>query len=186
MSGSGVTYYHEELKDLLRLLKHLPEGIPIGNDHNFVGYAPDGKRVDEVGCLKSVVAHDIGRSFGLRRTPAGEHIIISFKSRGPGLEEVVVVLRDYITGNGGPNVLLTQWVDDLRHAARVAIDTAGKCHDRGFMAFDGHSTDTCHGVCQALHAFLCSFVGVRNLSAFRGLRSVITRRSLPPCNREVF
>ncbi|KAF8176825.1 ribonuclease H-like domain-containing protein [Mycena galopus ATCC 62051] len=125
MSGSGVTYYQEELKDLLRLLKNLPDTIPIGNHHNFVGYAPDGKEVDKKGCCKSVVSHDIGSSFGQRRTPAGEDIIIAFKSRGPGLEQVVEVLRSFITGNGGPNVLLTQWVDDLRHAARVPIEASG-------------------------------------------------------------
>jgi hypothetical protein len=53
-------------------------------------------------------------------------VIITFKSRGPALEEVVTVLRDFITGNGGANVLLTQWVDDLRRAARAAIEGAGK------------------------------------------------------------
>lgn len=125
MSAGGVTHYHEEIKDLLRLLQHLPDTIPLGTAHNFDGYAPDGKDVDEKGCVKSVVSHDIGGSFGPRRTPAGEDIIITFKSRGPALEQVVTVLRDYITGNGGPNVLLTQWVDDLRNAARVAIEAAG-------------------------------------------------------------
>ncbi|KAF8160544.1 hypothetical protein K438DRAFT_1985646 [Mycena galopus ATCC 62051] len=123
MSGSGVTYYQE---DLLRLLKNLPDTIPIGDHHNFIGYAPDGKEVDKKGCSKSVFSQDIGSSFGQRRTPAGEDIIITFKSRGPGLEQVVEVLRSFITGNGGPNVLLTQWsVDDLRHAARVAIEVSG-------------------------------------------------------------
>ncbi|KAJ7318938.1 hypothetical protein DFH08DRAFT_819388 [Mycena albidolilacea] len=64
----------------------------------------------------------------------------------------------------------------------TAVDTAGKCHDRGFMAFDWQSTDTCHGVGQALHKSLCSFVGVGSRSAFRGLRSAIIRQSLPPAN----
>ncbi|KAF8164516.1 hypothetical protein K438DRAFT_1775488 [Mycena galopus ATCC 62051] len=109
MSCSGVTYYQEEPKDLLRLLKNLPDTIPIGDHHNFFGYAPDGKEVDEKGCCKTVVSHDIGRSFVPR----------------PGLEQVVEVLRSLITGNGGPNALLTQWVDDLRHAARVAIEAPG-------------------------------------------------------------
>jgi hypothetical protein len=127
MSASGgVSHYQEELKDLLRLLKHLPDSIPIGNAHNFESYAPDGKDVDEKGCIKSVVSHALGSSFGSRRTPAGEDVIITFKSRGPALEEVVTVLRDFITGNGGANVLLTQWVDDLRRAARAAIEGAGK------------------------------------------------------------
>ncbi|KAJ7825589.1 hypothetical protein B0H14DRAFT_2596538 [Mycena olivaceomarginata] len=32
-----------------------------------------------------------------------------------------------------------------------SADTAGKCHGRGFMAFDWRGTDTCHGVGTALH-----------------------------------
>ncbi|KAJ6555717.1 hypothetical protein B0H10DRAFT_2201617 [Mycena sp. CBHHK59/15] len=48
-------YYHEELKDLLHLLKHLPDTIPIGKDHDFEGFAVDGKAADELGCIKTVV-----------------------------------------------------------------------------------------------------------------------------------
>ncbi|KAJ6560727.1 hypothetical protein B0H10DRAFT_1966841 [Mycena sp. CBHHK59/15] len=44
MSGSGPTHYSEELKNLLRLLKDLPETIPEGNTHNFIGYVPDPAR----------------------------------------------------------------------------------------------------------------------------------------------
>ncbi|KAJ6545840.1 hypothetical protein DFH09DRAFT_1321376 [Mycena vulgaris] len=47
MSGSGVTYYNEELKELLRLLKHLPDTIPLGDDHNFIGYVPDPEQVSD-------------------------------------------------------------------------------------------------------------------------------------------
>ncbi|KAK6987730.1 DUF659 family protein [Favolaschia claudopus] len=124
MASSGPSFYHEEIKELHRLLKRLPDNIPVGNAHNFIGYVPDGKAVDEDG-RHTVVAHDLGRSFGARRTPAGEDIIVAFKSRGPALEEVVTVLRDNITGSGGPNVLLTKWVDDLRIGARAAIEAAG-------------------------------------------------------------
>ncbi|KAJ7246968.1 hypothetical protein C8J57DRAFT_1674439 [Mycena rebaudengoi] len=125
-ASGGPAYYHEELKELLRLLQHLPDTIPIDTTHNFLGYAIDGKEAEETGCVKSTVSHALGRSFGSRRTSAGEDIIVAFKSRGPALEELVTVLRDFITGNGGPNLLLTQWVDDLRHAARVAIEGPGK------------------------------------------------------------
>jgi hypothetical protein len=38
MSGSGVTYYNEELKMLLRLLKALPDTIPEGDLHDFRHY----------------------------------------------------------------------------------------------------------------------------------------------------
>ncbi|KAJ6608436.1 hypothetical protein B0H10DRAFT_2226844 [Mycena sp. CBHHK59/15] len=43
----------------------------------------------------------------------------------PALEEVVTVLRDHITGNGGSNILLTLWVDDLTNTAVSAIRAAG-------------------------------------------------------------
>ncbi|KAF8187956.1 hypothetical protein K438DRAFT_1764659 [Mycena galopus ATCC 62051] len=48
------------------------------------------------------------------------------------------------------------------------------------------TTDTCHGVGQALRKSLCSFVSVGSRSAFRGLRSAIIQQSLPPCNLEAF
>jgi hypothetical protein len=89
------------LKDLNRLLKHLPDSIPIGNEHDFFGFAPNGKAADQLGCLMSVVSHALGKSLGLRRSPAGDDITVTFKSRGPALEEVVTVLRNYITGSGG-------------------------------------------------------------------------------------
>ncbi|KAF8172228.1 hypothetical protein K438DRAFT_1981679 [Mycena galopus ATCC 62051] len=43
MSSSLVAYYQEELNDLLRLLKNLPDTIPIGDHHNFIGYAPESR-----------------------------------------------------------------------------------------------------------------------------------------------
>ncbi|KAJ7773513.1 hypothetical protein B0H14DRAFT_2632187 [Mycena olivaceomarginata] len=51
------------------------------------------------------------------------------------------------------------WDDSLVDSPKtVPYYTAGKCHDHGFMAFDWQSTDTCHGVGQALHKSLCSFI----------------------------
>ncbi|KAJ7353045.1 hypothetical protein DFH08DRAFT_804628 [Mycena albidolilacea] len=43
MSGTGVAYYDEELKYLFRLLKALPDDIPSGNAHDFIGYIPEAK-----------------------------------------------------------------------------------------------------------------------------------------------
>ncbi|KAJ7256333.1 ribonuclease H-like domain-containing protein [Mycena rebaudengoi] len=77
------------------------------------------------GCVKSVVSHRLEIVFGARRTGAGENVIVAFKSRGPALEEVVTILRNHISGNGGQNVLLTHWVDDLIIGAREAIRAAG-------------------------------------------------------------
>ncbi|KAJ6603174.1 hypothetical protein B0H10DRAFT_2440556 [Mycena sp. CBHHK59/15] len=127
MSGSGATCYNEELKELLRLLKHLPDTIPLGDDHNFIGYVPDPEKVVDTGCVKTVVSHALEVSFGARKQPGpdGARITVVFKSRGPGLEEVVQVLRDHITGNAGTNVILVAWVDDLRDGAVAAISTAG-------------------------------------------------------------
>ncbi|KAJ6475159.1 hypothetical protein DFH09DRAFT_1109318 [Mycena vulgaris] len=51
MSGSGATYYNEELKELLWLLKHLPDTIPLGDGHSFIGYVPDLEKVVDTGLL---------------------------------------------------------------------------------------------------------------------------------------
>ncbi|KAF8217274.1 hypothetical protein K438DRAFT_1748363 [Mycena galopus ATCC 62051] len=104
MSGSRVTYDQEELKDLLRLLKNLPHTIPIGE-------------------ILSDTLLPMGRKETKRVAARPLSVMISVPR--PGLEQVVEVLRSFITGNGGPNALLTQWVDDLRHAARVAIEVSG-------------------------------------------------------------
>ncbi|KAJ7256409.1 ribonuclease H-like domain-containing protein [Mycena rebaudengoi] len=126
MSGFGVTFYDEELKYLLRLLKALPHTIPIGETHNF-GYKPDPKKVEDAGCTKTIVSHWLEISFGARKMPgpAGAKIIVAFKSRGPALEEIVTVLRDHIAGDSGMNLLLILWVDDLIEGATTAIETAG-------------------------------------------------------------
>ncbi|KAJ6622945.1 hypothetical protein B0H10DRAFT_2187342 [Mycena sp. CBHHK59/15] len=44
ISGSGPTYYDEELKRLFHLLESLPETIPSGDAHNFVDYVPDAEK----------------------------------------------------------------------------------------------------------------------------------------------
>ncbi|KAJ7691848.1 hypothetical protein B0H14DRAFT_3531721 [Mycena olivaceomarginata] len=68
MSGTGVTYYAEQLKYLLRLLKALPETIPIGDAHNFIGYKPNAqKKVADAGCVKTIVSHSLEISFGSRQ-----------------------------------------------------------------------------------------------------------------------
>ncbi|KAJ7613363.1 hypothetical protein DFH06DRAFT_1370699 [Mycena polygramma] len=126
-SGSGATYYDEELKYLLKLLKNLPQTIPVGDSHNFIGYVPDAAKVHETGCVKTVVSHKLEISlWGTQGAgPTGARIIVAFKSRGPGLEEVVPLLRTYITGKAGVNVILAGWVDDLQQGALAAIEAAG-------------------------------------------------------------
>ncbi|KAJ7794459.1 hypothetical protein B0H14DRAFT_3496984 [Mycena olivaceomarginata] len=126
MSGTGVTYYDEELKHLFRLLKALPDDIPSGNAHDFIGYIPDPEEAKDFGSVQSVVSHSLEVSFGSRRTSAGEDVVIQFKSRGPPLEEVVSVLRHHITGRAGTNVILVGWVDSLTAAAVEAIEKAGQ------------------------------------------------------------
>ncbi|KAJ7856924.1 hypothetical protein B0H14DRAFT_3448128 [Mycena olivaceomarginata] len=104
MSGSGVTYYNEELKMLLRLLKALPDTIPEGDLHDFRHYVLDPIKMKDIGCAKTVLSAKLKSSFGYR---------------------VVTVLRDHITGTGGTNPLLTKWVDDLTAGATHAIEQAG-------------------------------------------------------------
>ncbi|KAF8209975.1 hypothetical protein K438DRAFT_1960205 [Mycena galopus ATCC 62051] len=50
MSGTGVTYYDEELKYLFCLLKALPDVIPSGDAYDFTGYVPDPEKVKDFGC----------------------------------------------------------------------------------------------------------------------------------------
>jgi hypothetical protein len=125
MSGSGVTYYNEELKMLLRLLKVLSDTIPEGDLHDFRHYVLDPIKMKDIGCAKTVLSAKLKSSFGYHGGPGGEEIITPFQSRGPALEEVVTVLRDHITGTGGANPLLTKWVDDLMAGATHAIEQAG-------------------------------------------------------------
>jgi hypothetical protein len=129
---------------LLLLLKALPHTIPIGVTHNFIGYVPDPQEVIDTGCTKAVVSHTLEISFGARKMPgpAGAKMIIAFKSRGVALEEVTTVLRDHITGNGGMNLLLTLWVDDLIEGATAAITTAG-----GRVIFPSVSHFSFHDLC---------------------------------------
>ncbi|KAJ7821283.1 hypothetical protein B0H13DRAFT_2291818 [Mycena leptocephala] len=83
MSGSGATYYDEELKLLLRLLEKLRRLYPSVTPTNSLAMS----RI----LSKTVVSHALEVSFGPRKEPgpAGARIIIAFKSRGSELEEVV-------------------------------------------------------------------------------------------------
>jgi hypothetical protein len=63
MSGSGATYYNEELKYLYRLLKNSPNVIPEGNAHDFTNYVPDPQKTKDFGCTKSVVSQSPKSSF---------------------------------------------------------------------------------------------------------------------------
>ncbi|KAF8210054.1 hypothetical protein K438DRAFT_1753657 [Mycena galopus ATCC 62051] len=46
MSGTGVTYYDEELKHLFCLLKALPDVIPSGDAYDFTGYVHDPEKCE--------------------------------------------------------------------------------------------------------------------------------------------
>jgi hypothetical protein len=83
-------------------------------------------KVKETGCVKTVVSHALQVSFGPRKAPEpdGQEIIVTFKSRGVALQEVVSVLRNHITRNAGENRLLTGWVDSLTKAAVNALKNA--------------------------------------------------------------
>ncbi|KAJ7883637.1 hypothetical protein B0H14DRAFT_3857252 [Mycena olivaceomarginata] len=81
-------------------LRALPDTIPEGDLHEFRHYVLDPIKMKDIGCAKTVLSAKLKSSFGYRGGPRGEEIITSFQSRGPALEEVVTVLRDYITGTG--------------------------------------------------------------------------------------
>lgn len=78
MSGSGVKYYNQELKDLLRLLKHLPDAIPIGDAHNTVGSLSNW--ADSVGAASRGLRQGEKRGLepNLGRGDSNTHILMSF------------------------------------------------------------------------------------------------------------
>jgi hypothetical protein len=84
------------------------------------------RKRQKTSAARKVWSEALKSSFGWRGTPTGETMTVSFKSRGPPLEEVVTVLRHHITGNGGMNLLLTKWVDDLTAGAIQVIEEAGE------------------------------------------------------------
>ncbi|KAF7311298.1 DUF659 domain-containing protein [Mycena kentingensis (nom. inval.)] len=116
----GALHYGTEIRKLAELLKNVPKSIPLGTEHDFRAHELRQDALLDMGCEKSVVNQDLERSFGSRADG-----VISFKSRGPGLEAVADVLREYITGTAGQNLILTKWVDDLTAAAKHAIEEAG-------------------------------------------------------------
>ncbi|KAF7303480.1 DUF659 domain-containing protein [Mycena indigotica] len=117
----GALHYGPEIRNLAALLKSLPSSIPLGTAHDFSSHELRQEAVMELGCEKSVVNQDLEWSFGSRV----DGKLIEFQSRGPGLEAVTVVLRQYITGPAGQNVVLIKWVDDLTAAAQDAIERCG-------------------------------------------------------------
>ncbi|KAJ7713735.1 hypothetical protein B0H16DRAFT_1702278 [Mycena metata] len=131
----GTSHYNEQLKYLFRLLKALPEVIPLGDAHNFVGYSPDPEKLIETGSVQSV-SHACEISFGARRTPAGETIIIQFKSRGPGLEEVVTVLT-MAPFRTTPVPLSKLFAMELVGEVSVGVSRPGKA--AGKKAWDGEA-----------------------------------------------
>ncbi|KAJ7673239.1 ribonuclease H-like domain-containing protein [Mycena polygramma] len=124
MGTVGNAHYNEQIKHLYRLLKALPESIPVGKEHDFDDWVPDATALAAAGCVKFVFSQALEASFGPRLTSDGEALPIVFKSRGPALESVTFVLRGFINGNAGANLLLTSWVDDLLTAATNAIEAA--------------------------------------------------------------
>ncbi|KAJ7359863.1 hypothetical protein DFH08DRAFT_801624 [Mycena albidolilacea] len=82
MSGSGATYYDEELKYLYRLLKNLPDVIPEGNPHGFTNYVPDPQKTKDFGCTKSVVSQVLKSSFGWRDGQRGVRVGLGREKNG--------------------------------------------------------------------------------------------------------
>ncbi|KAJ7899536.1 hypothetical protein B0H14DRAFT_2556604 [Mycena olivaceomarginata] len=95
MSGTGVTYYDEELKHLFRLLKALPNDIPSGNAHDFIGYIPDPEEAKDFGSVQSVVSHSLEVSFG---PPATMDLLADSPVQGA---DAIRSLADWSGGSAG-------------------------------------------------------------------------------------
>ncbi|KAJ7049280.1 ribonuclease H-like domain-containing protein, partial [Mycena amicta] len=111
--------YAEELGKLLRTLKALPQTLPVNATYDFI-IEPTAEELDDFGSPHGVVNRALERAFGPRNNG-----LVQFTSRGPLLEAVVQLLRRYITGKEGQNVILMKWVDDLTEAAEAAITETG-------------------------------------------------------------
>ncbi|KAJ7227540.1 hypothetical protein C8J57DRAFT_1534991 [Mycena rebaudengoi] len=127
MSPSGVAHYDEELKYLVHLLRALPEAIPLGDCHDFIGYIPDPKKIAVAGCTQTVVSHALAASFN-RST--GSVVPTIFPLRRDGVDITLPFFRDLLTdkpvdsankvtnfriGPARPSILMGEWFDQLRY-----------------------------------------------------------------------
>ncbi|KIO25436.1 hypothetical protein M407DRAFT_25235 [Tulasnella calospora MUT 4182] len=107
---------------LFELYWHLPESLPLNDSfYSFPTWGDlDPELVSDTGSSQGALNVELERTFGSRSKGT-----IKFGARGPSLEGVVTVLRHWITGLDGENILLTKWVDDLTDAAKELCDKHG-------------------------------------------------------------
>ncbi|KAG8974060.1 hypothetical protein FRB94_004931 [Tulasnella sp. JGI-2019a] len=123
MEASGP--YATELQTLLHTLQHLPASIPEDTGYyNFdqchgtdPGWADWRERT---GSNQGALNHKLEIAFS-----TCENGPVKFEERGRGLEAVVEVLRNWLTGTDGQNLILKKWVDDLTEAGRGACNGVG-------------------------------------------------------------
>ncbi|KAJ7728550.1 hypothetical protein B0H14DRAFT_3618159 [Mycena olivaceomarginata] len=100
MSGSGITYYNEELKMLLHLLKALPDTIPEGDLHDFRHYVLDPIKMKDIGCAKTVLSAKLKSSFGYRVDQDLRDSMPSYAKVGTSLFQVLA--KELQAGRAAP------------------------------------------------------------------------------------
>jgi hypothetical protein len=114
--------YDDELEQLERLLCHLPPIIPSSaNRYQFKNFGLDPEDFELAGTMQGALNAALERAFG--RRDLGPIILTE---RGPSLEAVVPVLRDFITGEDGENILLIKWIRDLVAGAKATYELHGE------------------------------------------------------------
>ncbi|KAJ7898742.1 hypothetical protein B0H13DRAFT_2337401 [Mycena leptocephala] len=110
-----------------------------GSVPDFRTYDTDVELFTTLGDVRSVLDGALIKSFGKRNDTVPHY---TFKFRGLGLDAVERVLREFITGSGGDNRVLKEWVDDLTASAAHAIEADGGTdidESRAKMAVDDDS-----------------------------------------------
>ena len=123
-STSGSNNLDSRLLNLYSSLRNLPESLSEHPDvYPFAEkFVLDEHDIEFYGSQQGALNHRLELIFGSRSTGSP----IQFKGRGRPLEAIVYILKKYIDGNGGENVLLWKWVEDLTHAATQMSATRTK------------------------------------------------------------
>ncbi|KAG8689058.1 hypothetical protein FRC11_004218 [Ceratobasidium sp. 423] len=104
------------LRDALARLP--PKHQSTGSKYPFASFVLDEEWLELTGSAQGSVNHTLEVIFGSRHD--GQPL--KFTSHGPDLLAVVDVLSTHITGLGGENPILIQWISDLHKAATHALD----------------------------------------------------------------
>ncbi|KAG8697572.1 hypothetical protein FRC09_007774 [Ceratobasidium sp. 395] len=118
---SSESSYTSKLTRLRHAIHLLPASLPSGSAvYDFSNWSPDPDQLDDYGAEGSVLNAHLERVFGLRN---GGRITLT--ERGPGIESIVDIFTQYLTGDYAEKPVIDKWLDDLidaaEHMSRAAL-----------------------------------------------------------------